>query len=242
MKKGLVFILGILIGIILTILFAIIWSSYHKDDEDIAYFDSPKEFTVSDEFEIFQVLEYGALAQSRKTEYKSNIYGDPIVLILPKEQNNFYDNEIIAKAPNSKIMQIGTFKYSSKMGERVVPVIEFRSTNNGVDDEIVTWKTSDQTSSRNTDGEITYAEQQAPFNVAKNFKVKDVLNNGVIAECKDKTYSSIDLYGDPIIYIPAEGQNMYYNDQIITVPAGKKAVQVGTIRRYSSVYPIIEFQ
>lgn len=242
MKKGLVFILGILLGIILTILFAIIWSSYHKDDENITYFDSPKEFTVSDKFEIFQVLEYGALAQSRKTEYNSDIYGDPIVLILPKEQNNFYDNEIIAKAPNSKIMQIGTFKYSSKMGERVVPVIEFRSTNNGVDYEIATGKTSDQTSSRNPDGEITYAEKQTPFNVANKFKVHEVLENGVIAECKEKTYSSIELYGEPKIYIPADGQNMYYDDQIINIPSGKKAVQVGTIRRYNQVFPIIEFQ
>lgn len=237
MKKGLVFILGIVTGILLTVITAYVWASSMETNPDtdprIIYFNEPTDFTISDKFEVFQVLPTGALAQSRNYSYSSEIYSDPIVFIIAKDQNTYYNDQII-NAVGSKVMQLGTFKYSSQSGERVVPVLEILPNHNAQSES-----QSLQTYNKNTDGEITYADKPSSFTASNKFKVDEVLEHGVVAKCKEK---DMDLYFEPRIYIPAEGQNMYYNDQIITVPAGKKAVQVGTIRRYSSVYPIIEFQ
>lgn len=241
MKKGIVFLLGVLTGIVLTFIFAFIYSIYLSSDPNsdprITYFKTPTEFTISDKFEVFQVLEAGALAHSRDYSYSSDIYGDPTVFIIAKGQNTFYDDQRI-NASYKKVLQLGTFKYSSQLGERVVPVIEIQVNQGQQLEHAQLNKENDK-----SDGEITYAVKPSPFTVSNKFKVSEVLEHGVVAKCKEK---DVDLYFEPLIYIPADGQNMYYNDQIIRIPSGKKAVQVGTIKlnehHTRNVLPIIEFQ
>ena len=242
MRKGLLFLLGVITGILLTLIFALVYShSLQSDvetDPNITQFDTPTEFTASNKFEVFQVLSTGALAQSRDYSFSSEIYGDPIVFIPAKGQNKFYDDQIIPVPTGSKVIQIGTFRYSSKLVEHVVPVIEIvTNTNNSA---------SVLSNENEPDGEIKYAKEPSAFKGSNKFKIKEVLENGVIAECRNNQYSDIEIYDDPKIYIPADGQNMYYNNQIISIPSGKKAFQVGTIKlkdRYSrNVLPIVEFK
>lgn len=235
MKKSIVFILGILTGILLTVVFAVIYSHHLESDPEndprITYFDTPSAFTASDKYEVFQVLPNGALARSEDFV---------VVYILANGQNTFYNDQIIRITSENKAVQIGTFKYKSKLGERVVPVIEIQHSSSTQSEELYTQNKEE------TDGEITYATKPSPFSVSNKFKVKKVLEHGVVAQCRDKQYSPIEIYDDPLIYIPADGQNMYYTDQIISIPSGKKAVQVGTIKLkehyYSNVLPIIEFK
>lgn len=231
MKKGVVFILGVLTGILLTFIFAAIYSHHLESDSEndprITYFDSPTVFTSSGKYEVIQVLPNGALASS------DDLF---VVYIIANGQNTFYNDQIIRVTSESKAMQIGTFKYKSKLGERVVPVIDIQCNPNNQSEE-------QSVQSKETDGEITYAAKQTTFSASNKFKVNEVLDYGVIAKCKEK---DIDYYGEPYIYIPADVENVYYNDQIITIPTGKKAIVVGTIKlkdRYSrNVLPIVEFK
>ena len=41
-------------------------------------------------------------------------------------QNLFYDDQVIEVPKGKKAMQIGTFRYETKLGEKVVPVIKFQ--------------------------------------------------------------------------------------------------------------------
>lgn len=75
--------------------------------------------------------------------------------------------------------------------------------------------------------EVIYAEQQTVFTVSDEFKVFHVLDEGALAKCKGKY---IESFSGPIVFLMSDGQNMFYNDQIISVPEGKKAFQVGVYR------------
>ena len=100
---------------------------------------------------------------------------------------------------------------------------------------------------------ITYAEEWTEFMVARKFKVVEVLEDGAMAKCEDpdpfRSISDIErpstFYG-PEVYIMTSGKNLFYDDQIVEVPAGQKAMQIGTwrFRKYSSekVVPIIVFK
>lgn len=122
MKKWIVYILGVLTGIVLTFIFAFVYTYSVKHDNGITYSETPTEFTVSDRFEIFQVLEYGALAKCQEKTKSYEYFGDPIVFITNNGHNLYYDDQII-DANDRKLIQLGTYRYSSQMGERVVPII-----------------------------------------------------------------------------------------------------------------------
>ena len=48
------------------------------------------------------------------------------VYIVTDGQNLFYDDQVIEVPKGKKAMQIGTFRYETKLGEKVVPVIKFQ--------------------------------------------------------------------------------------------------------------------
>ena len=41
---------------------------------------------------------------------------------------------------------------------------------------------------------------------------------------------STSFFTGPVVYIVTDGQNLFYDDQVIEVPKGKKAMQIGTFR------------
>lgn len=142
MSKGLSYFLGILTGILLTVGFlVIVYHSSNNDEtttetterqaklpEGVSLLDEPVPFTEAKNFQVLQVVfSDGALAQSKKKmQYTGTVYyTDPVVLIIADKENAFYDNQII-KAPNgSKVMQVGTYNYSTQMGRKTVPIIRF---------------------------------------------------------------------------------------------------------------------
>lgn len=128
MKKGLIFFLGIVAGCILTIatLFVIGTTYSNTDESDITIAEQQKVFTIATKFEVFQVLGNGALANCEEKEYSTSFFTGPVVYIVTDGQNLFYDDQVIEVPKGKKAMQIGTYRYQTKLGEKVVPVIKFQ--------------------------------------------------------------------------------------------------------------------
>lgn len=142
MSKGLTYFLGILTGVVLTIGFLAIRNATSKDGAEgtektekqaklpdgVTMLDEPIPFTEAKNFEILQVVfDDAALAQSeKKMQYTGSIYyTDPVVLIVADQKNTFYDDQIVKCPKDSKVMQVGTYNYQTKMGWKTVPIIKF---------------------------------------------------------------------------------------------------------------------
>ena len=127
MRKGLIFFLGIVTGCVLTIavLFVIGITNSNANESDITIAEQQTVFTTATKFEVFQVLGDGALAIARR-RYSTSFFTGPVVYIVTDGQNLFYDDQVIEVPKGKKAMQIGTFRYETKLGEKVVPVIKFQ--------------------------------------------------------------------------------------------------------------------
>ncbi len=81
------------------------------------------------------------------------------------------------------------------------------------------------TNSNANESDITIAEQQTVFTTATKFEVFQVLWGWCLANCEEKGYLT-SFFTGPVVYIVTDGQNLFYDDQVIEVPKGKKAMQV----------------
>ena len=130
MKKGLVFFLGMITGAFLLVLVAFLLmpsSQKPRDDNSITMFAAPGEIMKLRSFEIMQVLPNGsALAHSSeeaKTRY--TYYGDPLVLFTAEEGTAYYDDQIIEVPARKVVRPVGTYRYNSALGEKIVPIVKF---------------------------------------------------------------------------------------------------------------------
>ena len=121
MKKIWFFILGIVTGIILTILFAVIVSN--SSNNGITMFDQPGDCVGKVSAEVFQVVAPdAALVNEVDKKYGVETYTGKTMLITNREGKTYYDDQII-KAPKC-FRQIGIFKYQSRNGnDNTVPVV-----------------------------------------------------------------------------------------------------------------------
>lgn len=125
MRKGLIFFLGIVTGCVLAIVVLfIIGVTYSKSEITIA--EQQTVFTTATKFEVFQVLEDGALANCEEKGYSTSFFTDPVVYIVADGQNQFYDDQVIEVPKAKRAIQIGTFRYGTMLTEKVVPVIKFQ--------------------------------------------------------------------------------------------------------------------
>ena len=77
------------------------------------------------------------------------------------------------------------------------------------------------------DNAVTMFEQPGQEMQAKKYKVLQVVPVGALAKSEEKRYSYSSFTG-PIVLFLSDEQSAYYDDQVITVPAGKKVRQIGT--------------
>ena len=128
MKNFLIFLGGIVTGILLFILIGIVNSDQDEgSNEDTIWFEHPGECISDYKFEVLQALSPGyALA----TEFERNNYSDDIatgitVLFYSPDEKPFYDEQII-KVPKGKCArQIGTYRYPTKSGNiKTVPIVQ----------------------------------------------------------------------------------------------------------------------
>lgn len=122
MKKIWVFIVGVITGIVLTVLFATVsYVSSTSSNSGLNMFEEPGECLISrSSLKIFQVLEPTAALAMIKDDFSSGVY-----LLVNNEGKSYYDDQVI-KLPTGKCFkQIGTYQYPTKDDRlKTVPVVQ----------------------------------------------------------------------------------------------------------------------
>lgn len=120
MKKWLIYVLGIITGIILTFAFAFFVNrSNNSGISGLEIFEEPGEIMEYSQFEILQVLESGCALADADDSFNA------IVLIIPNEKQQFYDNQKIVLKNNQCAQRVGTYRYSTRMDiEKTVPAVK----------------------------------------------------------------------------------------------------------------------
>lgn len=126
-KKILIYIAGVVTGVIMVILLAVIFSGRNTVNNGITLFEKEGECVSSNSFKVFQVLDTGD-ALANEIEPKFSVATGVTVLFLNNGQASYYDDQVINIPAGKCARQIGIFKYKSNARmERTVPVVEIRN-------------------------------------------------------------------------------------------------------------------
>lgn len=230
MKKWVVYVLGIITGMILTVVLAYCVNlSNNAGVIGLELFDEPGECMDYSQFEVFQVVESGcALAHA------GDSFGS-VVLIMPNENQRLYDGQKIELKSDECAQHIGTYRYGTKIGiEKTVPAVRIID---GVNSSEIVKKNA---------GKILFDEPGECVS-RKNFEVQRVLESGdaIALEISDQL-SGLVITSDLEVLIPTKEGREFYDNQIIKTPKGKCARQVGTYtyQKYGNtkVIPIVSFE
>ena len=230
MKKWVVYVLGIITGMILTVVLAYCVNlSNNAGVIGLELFDEPGECMDYSQFEVFQVVESGcALANA------GDAFGS-VVLIMPNENQRLYDGQKIELKSDECAQHIGTYRYGTKIGiEKTVPAVRIID---GVNSSEIVKKNA---------GKILFDEPGECVS-RKNFEVQRVLESGdAIALEINEQISGYVLTSDLEVMIPAQEGSNFYDKQIVKTPKGKCARQIGTYtyKKYgdTKVIPIVSFE
>ena len=127
MKKLLIFIAGMVSGILLLFLISLFVANQSSND-GLRLFEEEGECVSTNSFQVIQVLDSGsALAREIEKDYFTSTATGITVLFLNEGNSSYYDEQII-KVPRGKcVKQIGVFKYNTRMDiEKTVPVVAKR--------------------------------------------------------------------------------------------------------------------
>lgn len=129
MSKALSFFLGIITGVLLTLvtLFIIgkaIGAGQGTSDDGITMFEQPGDIIPAKKFEVMQVVPNGALAHSEETRHGYSSFTGPIVLFLSNGENTYYDDEVITVPKGKVVRQVGSYQYETRMGYKTVPIVQ----------------------------------------------------------------------------------------------------------------------
>ena len=231
MKKWLIYLLGIITGIILTFAFAFcINLSNNSGIIGLEMFEEPRDYMEYSQFEVFQVLESGcALAHT------DDSFG-AIVFIIPNEKQQFYDDQKIVLKIDQCAQHVGIYKYSTKMEiEKTLPAIR-----------IIDGVKLPKSNKTIADGKTLFDEPGECVS-RKNFEVQKVLESGdaIALEIRETISGHIFTSDLEVLILAQEGSN-FYNNQIVKAPQGKCARQIGNYKyqQYGNakVIPIIAFK
>lgn len=234
MKKWLIYVLGVITGIVLTFAFAFCVNlSNNSGIIGLEMFEEPGEDMEYTQFEVFQVLDSGcALANADDTF-------DVTVFIIPDDKQQFYDNQKIVLKNDQCAQRVGTYRYSTKKGiEKTVPAVKIID---GVDS-----KSNKTIAAKNNSGKTLF-DKPGECVSRKNFEVQKVLESGdAIALEITETISGHVLTSDLEVLILAQEGSNFYNNQVVKAPKGKCARQIGNYKYQSygttKVIPIIAFK
>mgnify|MGYP000697215852 FL=1 len=123
-KSVLIYIGGIVTGIILTfviLLFVAKSNSDNPSNDNMIIFEQPQQKIDAKSFEVMQVLPDGnALAT-----VESNESFGMIVMLLANKNATYYDNQKIEVPTGKCARQIGTYRYMTRNNiEKTVPIID----------------------------------------------------------------------------------------------------------------------
>ena len=235
MKKWIIYVLGVITGIMLTFAFAFYVNlSNTPGIIGLEMFEEPGDYMEYSQFEVFQVVQSGcALA------YADESFGS-IVFIMPNESQQFYDDQKIVLKNDQCAQHVGTYKYSTKMEiEKTVPAIRI------VDG--VELPKSNRTVTEKKDFGKTLFEKPGECVSRKNFEVQKVLDSGdaIALEIRETISEHVFTSDLEVLILAQEGSN-FYNKQIVKAPQGKCARQIGNYKYQeygnTKVIPIIAFK
>ena len=118
-KKYLVFGGGVITGIVLSILFAVIVDTL-KDNK--TWFDTPGDVINEKAFHVFQVVDDKSALVIGQHDFTGAVY-----LLTNDERKYYYDEEIVVVPEGMKARQVGLFSYRTKLLDihKTVPIIKF---------------------------------------------------------------------------------------------------------------------
>lgn len=124
MKKWLIFLGGVVAGIVLTFLIAFIISS--SKASGVTNFEKPGPIVNETSVKVLQVLDdNAALVHGKEPGTFSDLYMGPIYLLRNDNGVFYYDDEIIHKPKDKKFRQTGVYKYKTNAGAyKTVAIIE----------------------------------------------------------------------------------------------------------------------
>lgn len=134
-KNIVLYFAGLLTGIVLTLLIAILFAKNSEQGENssieeypgITIFDQPADTLEFSRFEVFQVLREGmALANCKEKQIGIIDFTGPVVLLID-ENKYYYDDEIIDVPQGMQALHVGVYQYQTNQGvSKTVPVIIIR--------------------------------------------------------------------------------------------------------------------
>lgn len=234
MKKIWVYLLGILSGVVLTFLVALIVNKVRNSD--ISFFDEAGEVVtvecygrtkVVNSFKIFQTLgENAGLAFGEDLCAR-----DLLVLVYSEDGQSLFDNQTIVAPKGMCFRQIGIYKYKSKDEmHRTIPVVMLMEG----DEEIETFVEKPETVARKNNN-YTYFDEPGDVMSDNSYKVDRVLDDGsAIARGK----SEFGFYYDLEVLLQEENAN-YYDGQIVKATSGKCFRQIGIYKSDFETLPIV---
>ena len=235
MKNWLVYLLGIITGVILTLAFAFYVNlSDNSGVIGLEMFEEPGDYMEYSQFKVFQVVSSGwAVAHGDGACGTS-------VRMIPNENQQFYDDQKIVLKSDQCAQHVGTYRYSTKMDiEKTVPAVR-------IIDGVELPKSNKTISAKNNSGKTLF-DKPGECVSRKNFEVQKVLESGdaIALEIRETIGGHIFTSDLEVLILAHEGDN-FYDKQVIKVPKGKCARQIGNYRyeEYGStkVIPIVTFK
>ena len=139
MRKGLVYFLGVVTGVALTIAYLMFeslplptsstsTSVSSSQNAGVSYFEEGQVQKMEvQRYQVDSVLPDGSALASSLSDARYGWYMGPTVLLLPGEDFNFYDQQKVSAPKGRKFFQVGTFRYKDGYRDiKTVPVVALR--------------------------------------------------------------------------------------------------------------------
>lgn len=130
MKKWLFFGGGVLTGVVLTFVFAFLFSTIRSgSDSGTTWFEKPGDVIEVRAFKVFQVIAENAALVSGQSQEDLDIglevFTGPVYLLTNEDGKYYYDDEVVRVADGKVARQVGIYQYQTKSDfGKTVPIIQ----------------------------------------------------------------------------------------------------------------------
>lgn len=128
MKNWLIFLGGVVTGVILTFLIAfIITYGGSNSPAGVTNFDQPGQVVHESSVKVMQVVGDNAALVRGKNDSSDDWYFGPVYLLRNYDGKYYTDDEIVKKPSGKVFRQTGVYKYEAKSGDyKTVAIIELK--------------------------------------------------------------------------------------------------------------------
>ncbi|MBO5673472.1 MAG: hypothetical protein J6S09_04180 [Paludibacteraceae bacterium] len=136
MKKWVVFLLGLISGVVLTLVTMVILAmgaNTNANNNGVTLFDQPGECLNAKAFEVMQVVDNNhALAHEVEWNDVLERYmqtGSGLLVLVTNDNGEYYYDDQIIEVPQGMCMrQVGIYRYQTRMDmEKTVPIVKLMS-------------------------------------------------------------------------------------------------------------------